>query len=192
MSSDQPERKMVGSPRADSGIDPIVEPCRTRAPTYHRIGTRPIEGRRRIDLHAEANAMARCTPIGSRRHPMMGRSPWRPTRARRRPDDARLACTCDPPRSASWSEATRRVGLDDPLDGPGDKQPPGDKAGDAPEPRDAHGDIVALCFISHLRRSCSASGLRLSAERSSPSPTRVYSRTARAKPARAVWSPDDS
>ena len=127
MSSDQPERKMVGSPSADSGIDPIVEPYRTRAPTYHRIGTRPIDGRRRRG----------CT---------LRRTLWRGVRLAR--SVVRTAA------QRVGSEATRRVGLDDPLDGPGDKQPPGDAAGDAPEPRDAHGDIVALCFVPHVRRSC--------------------------------------
>jgi hypothetical protein len=43
--------------------------------------------------------------------------------------------------------------LSDPLDGPGDKHPPGEAAGDAPQPRDTHGDLVALFFVSHVRDS---------------------------------------
>ena len=42
--------------------------------------------------------------------------------------------------------------LNDPLDGPSDKHPPGEAAGYAPQPRGTHVELVALdavYFVSH-------------------------------------------
>jgi hypothetical protein len=43
--------------------------------------------------------------------------------------------------------------LDEPLERPGNQRPPGEAARDAPEPRDAHGDLVARYFVSHVKGS---------------------------------------
>jgi hypothetical protein len=57
--------------------------------------------------------------------------------------------------------------LNDPLDGPGDKHPPGEAAGDAPQPHGTYGDLVALYFVDALYFVChvrdSVLGLRDSA-----------------------------
>ena len=62
----------------------------------------------------------------------------------------------EPERGGAVVRGDKARWLNEPLDSPGDKHPAGEAPGDAPQPRDREGDLVALvalCFVSHVRDS---------------------------------------